>query len=587
VWRVGGHPELGGSISQKLLVLMLALLLASTYLPFTVGQSMRVYGVVKDTDGNPIRGMTVTVYDGSGSVAASTQTLVGGDFSVSLDRGTYRAQLEKRGYESKSVSFSVTRDQGVMNLGETVLDYSLKVSITQTYLRVSCLSEVSTPISLSNKGSEDEPVSISVEAPDGWDAGVYSGEAEVKGLTLSPGEVQTLDLRIFVPYKSSGLHNLTIRAFGWTIQGVEVSLYVDKVDPQIISSRYPTAQATLGSTVLFDLTIKNPLAKRFTGLISVELPDGWSGSAVREDGGGLYGVSLDPGESVKATVRLDVPTDEPPGDYEIKIIARSEDLESSLLLHVIVVMGVPNPRLRTDTPYIDAYAGGTANYLISVENTGSSGGIVGINMTGLPVGYNWVIKDASGNVLSKLYLKAGESKQLSAVISVPPLAEPDIVSFTLEASVGEAVDRLNLGLGILGWYNVAYVTQNFYSESVAGATTVFTVVVKNTGYSSLSNARLEVSTVPSKFTVEVNPSVVLLLKPQESATFSLTITTNADITAGDYYITLSVKADQSQVPDRSLHVYVKQSGEVVYVGAGIGIVLAVALFLIYRKYGRR
>jgi len=585
--RSHGYHEPGRSPLSTLIGFVLALWLLSCILPSAVGQLAGVYGRVKDINGNPLSGVIVTVYDTSGSLVARTQTLLGGDFSVSLDRGTYRVLMEKKGYESKSITLSVTRVYAVIDLGDFTLDYGLKLSVTQTYLRVNCLSEVSIPATIRNSGPQDEPVRLSVDAPEGWDVGTYSGLAEVKELTLTPTEVQSFDLRVQVPYDSSGLYNLTVRASGWTVQQRTISIYVDKIDPQVVTSKYPIARATPSSTLTFELTIKNILTRRFTGLVFVELPTEWTGSVVREDGSVLFGLSLEPGDLVRAILKLDVPGTASPGDYVVIVFVKTPDFESSLRLNVTVVTGMPRLRLRTDTPYIDAYAGRAAEYLIVIENTGDSDGIVNIDLEGLPAGYSWVIKDASGSVVSKLYLKAGESKQLRIAVTVPPLAEPDIKSFALEVEAGGAIDRLNLGLGILGWYSIAYVTQNFYAESFAGTSTTFQITVRNTGYSSLTNVRLEAADIPDKFEVRVDPNVVLLLNPQDTATFSLTIITDADISAGDYYVTLNLTMDQSQIPVRNLHVYVKQRGEVVYIGAGIAITVVAALFLIYRRYGRR
>jgi uncharacterized membrane protein len=592
-----GSPGLRKVGSRRLLGLVLALLFLSCVPPFVYGQpgggsstgssSARVYGVVMDVSASPLNAVTVTIYDSSGSYVTKTQTLLGGDFSVSLSSGSYRLELGKRGYEDKSVAFTVSKASSTVDLGDITLNYGLEISTTLTYLRVNCFSEVSIPMTVGNIGLQDEPVQLSIQAPAGWTAGVYSGENEVLNMTLGSGETQSLVLDVIIPYNSSGFYTVSVTASGWTIQECEVSFYVDKTNPEILTSTYPISQATPGSAVSFDLTIKNVLSKRFTGLVSVVLPVGWTGSVTAEDGSALYGISLDSGESLSAKVEADIPADEAPGDNEIVVLVKSADFESSLQLGVIVVSGAPQPKLSTDTPYVDAYAGRTASYSIAVKNAGNAEGIVGINVTGLPTGYSWSIKDSAGNELTKLYLKPSDSKTLSLTISVPPLAEPDIKSFSLEASVGEAVSRLNLGLGILGYYSISYVTTNFYLESTAGASGVFQVVVKNTGYSSLSNVELGVSDVPSQFDAAVEPSAVLLLNPQETATFSLTVTTNADINAGDYYITLNVTADQSEISARSLHVYVKQSGEVAYIGAGIAIALAAALYFIYRRYGRR
>ncbi len=282
-----------------------------------------------------------------------------------------------------------------------------------------------------------------------------------------------------------------------------------------------------------------------------------------------------------------MPLDTASGSYKVIVLFKTNDFDSTFPLTVMVVKGTPRLRLRTDMPYVDAYAGGTSNYPIEVENTGDSDGVVSINITGLPSGYNWMVKDFSGSVVSKIYVKAGEAKKLNVIVSIPPLAEPDVLSIVVEANTDGSVGRLNLGLGILGWYSVTYVTQNFYCETTAGETMVFQVEVKNTGYSSLSNLKLEVSDVPSGFTIKVDPSLVSLLKPQENVVFSLTVTSDADISAGDYYATLSLKADQSQAATRSLHIYVKQRGEVVLIGALIVVIMVGAMLLIYRRYGRR
>jgi len=588
-----GHLSMRRANLSTALLLALAISLSCSLL-ISPGGSVSTestgaaYGWVKDVNGNPIRGVSVIVCDSHGSVVSRTQTVSGGDFGISLiDQGTYTVQLSKRGYQTRTLSVTIGRTYALVDLGEIILEYSLQLSIAETYLRVNCLSGISIPVTIGNEGSEDETVVISVEAPEGWDAGIYSGSAEIIQLTMGPGYSKTLSLEVWVPYDSSGLYDLTVTAAGWTTQQCCVSVYVNKVDPQVLSSKYPFARTTPSSTVVFDLTISNMLTRRFTSLVLVECPIGWAADVTRQDGSDLYGLSLEPGDVVQAELDLIVPGTAAPGTYQVVVSVKASGFESSVILNVTVVTGEPEPRLQTDTPYIDVYAGHTAEYLVTVGNVGDSDGILNISLQGLPAGYNWVAKDSSGSVISKLYLKAGESKQLKIGVTVPPLAEPDVKSLALQVGVGDAVDRLNLSLGILGWYSIAYVTQDFYVESLAGRTTTFQISVQNKGYSSLTSATLGISDVPDGFSVKVDPAVVLLLSPQESATYTLTITTDASITAGDYYVTLSLTADQAQVPVRSLHVYVKQSGEIVYIGAGIVVVVAAALFLIYRRYGRR
>lgn len=555
---------------------------------------INVYGTIVDSNSNPIWSVSVSIYDSYGSLVTQTQTSSVGSFMVTLNPGAYRAQFDKVGYEYKSITFNVP-STGPVNLGTITLGYSLSLSIALSYLKVNCLSEVNIPITISEKGSRNELVNLSVEVPEGWSAGIYLGQTEVMGLTLTPNQVQSLNLNLQIPYNSSGLYNVTIIASGWTMQKETISVYVYNVDPQLLTSTYSTIKAMPSSTVNFDLIISNKLSERFSGILTLELPSGWIGSVISNvDGSNLYGISLDPGSFIKATATLQVPGNITSGDYIVTVILRgtSPYFISKLQIHVDVVQGIPVVKLYTDTPYLDAYAGQAVSFPVDVKNVGDANGIASINLKGLPPGYSWMAKDSSGNVLSKLYLKAGEDKNLKIVVSIPPLAEPSVLSFTLETNTSNSYDNLTLSIGILGSYSINYVTQSFYVESTAGSTTTFQVEVQNTGYSSLTNVKINLADIPSNFDVQVSPNLVLLLKPQDTATFTITITTTADVSAGDYYITLGLTADQLTADQtsslvRALHVYVKQSGLAVYVGVGIVLVVLAALFIVYRKYGRR
>ncbi|MGQ9478842.1 MAG: NEW3 domain-containing protein, partial [Thermoproteota archaeon] len=543
-----------------------------------------IVGVVKDICGNPLGYVDVIIYDSSGYYIGRTRTLLGGDFSVYLSAGSYKLKFEKTGYESKTLSISVSNS---MNIGEIILDYALSLSISQVYLKVEESSDVSIPISIENKGSEKETMFFSVSVPDGWSADLYSGSVGVSALILDPGNAQSLTLKIYVPYGVRGLYNVTVKASGSTIQSVNVTLLVEKSDAQILTAMYPITQATPGSEVVFDFTVRNILTHGFTGILSLKLPSGWSGNIVKSDGSILYGVSLEPGASVNARLKLSIPLNEAPEKYETVLFLKTQTFEAELPFSIIITKGMPRIKLWTDTPYVDAYAGSVATFSIQVENIGDSNGMVDISVLDLPEGYSWAIRDLSGNALSKLYLKAGESKGLNVVVNIPPLAEPDVKLVRVQANAENSSDQLNLELGILGKYGLSYVTQSFYCETTAGDLAVFTLEVKNTGYSPLSNLAIEVTDIPNGFSINIDPNIVLLLKPQESSTFSITITTDADLSAGDYYLTLNLKADQVQASTRSLHVYVKQRGEVMLIGIIILVIMASALLLLYRRYGRR
>lgn len=561
------------------------LLLSSTLAILFVKGEITITGRIIDINGNPVGGVRVEAYSGQ-SLVEKTHTSANGYFSISLASGAYELILEKEGYEARSITIS-PQSVGHRDLGNIILDYSLKFSVSRLKIRVKSMSEVGIQVTLRNKGSKDELVNIEVDAPRGWEAGIYSDSTQVWRLKLFPGETQSLTLVLRIPFNASGEYLIKTRAIGSIVQEEEISVQVDKEEPQIFVANQLSVQGLCGSSVNFELVIKNPLKKRLTSQISISAPEGWEASVSREDGKRLYDFSLDPGEYLRAVLKVSIPEHAQPGRYEVKIQASSQEFPSLQSFYIMVARGIFNPKVYTETPYVEAYAGSSASFPIDVENTGSSDGIISINVTQLPVGYSWKLSDPSGNILSKVYLKPNEKKKLNLVIDVPPLEEPRTIPFLLEAYTAEYSSRLSLTLGILGFYSMSYETRSFYIETTAGSESSFLIEVKNNGYSALTNVKPVLTSLPEKFKVEYTPELVPLLKPQERAVFTLKIKTDADVNAGDYFVSFKVKSDQYSLPERDIRIFIKQRIEMLVIGILIIVALLILLYMVRRRYGRR
>jgi len=298
---------------------------------------------------------------------------------------------------------------------------------------------------------------------------------------------------------------------------------------------------------------------------------------------------LDSGAFTQATLMLSVPREASPGTYPITLTLRGVDpyFIEKLTINVTVASSTPALRLTTPTPFVNTYAGKTAQYQLSLSNLGDSDCVASVAVSGLPQGYTWALKDAQGNVVSQVYLPAGGSLNLYLAVSVPPLAEPGAVSFQVSVTAGSTGDSLGLSLGILGSYKLSYVTQNFYVEMLPGSTSTFQVTVRNDGYSSLTNVKLSVASAPSGFTASVSPQNVLLLKPGNTTTFTVSVTADPTVDAGDYYISLVLSADQVDAQSRDLHVFVKPPSTPAYYTVLAAALLLAGVVLAFRKFGRR
>lgn len=575
------------------LLVVLASALTSLSQPSTSAEaqgSVGVMGYVVSRDGKPVAGVEVIVYDSNNVVVASTSTSADGFFTVPLMPGTYTLKLSKQGYVEKSIAFTVSKTTYyTANLGTIVLDYALSVSLPITALQLSALGTATVPVTVSNKGPATENLTIELSGNCSLDVKLYSGSAPVNSLSLGPGETVSLTLKVKAPYMQPAVCSIFAMFSGSTTQVRNLLVSVVQQPLGLLSSQLEALKAAPGSVLQIPLKISNPLSDPVRAALEISTPPGW-GAVVKDATGTIIAqLRLDSGAFTQATLMLSVPREASPGTYPITLTLRGVNpyFIEKLTINVTVASSTPALRLTTPTPFVNTYAGKTAQYQLSLSNLGDSDCVASVAVSGLPQGYTWALKDAQGNVVSQVYLPAGGSLNLYLAVSVPPLAEPGAVSFQVSVTAGSTGDSLGLSLGILGSYKLSYVTQNFYVEMLPGSTSTFQVTVRNDGYSSLTNVKLSVASAPSGFTASVSPQNVLLLKPGNTTTFTVSVTADPTVDAGDYYISLVLSADQVDAQSRDLHVFVKPPSTPAYYAVLAAALLLAGVVLAFRKFGRR
>ena len=572
-----------------LLLLLLAPVAGLSQPAPAVGQSVGVGGTVLNREGSPVEGASVVVYDTNNAVVGSTVTGPSGRFLIPLTTGTYVLKLSKPGYVEKTLQFAVGKGSFYTELGTIVLDYSVAISLPFASLSLPVLGVATLPATLFNRGSSPESIALEVESNCSLSVGFYSGGVQVNSLLLNPGDSQSLTLRVKAPYMQNATCLVRLRFTGNVAQERKLLVNVVNQPLSLISAQLTSIRVAPGAVLQLPVRLSNKLSDAFRARIALELPSGWSGVVKDAAGNVVDEICLGPGEGLQAYLMLSVPRSAEAGTHAVVLRLEGVDpyFVDSLKLSVEVAAGAPVLRLSTATPHVDAYAGKSAKYQVTIANLGDADCLAALNVTGLPQGYRWTVTDAQGNTLSQVYLPAGGSAALALSVSVPPLAEPTAISFKLTASAGSSVDEMPLSLGVLGRYELSFVTQNFYLEIAPGSSGAFELQLRNTGYSSLTNVAVTPASVPSGFTVNVDPPSVLLLKPGDTATFTVTVSAEATVDTGDYYVTLVVKADQVDPTSRNLHVYVRAtSGAAYYMLALVAILIAAAI-LFYRRFGRR
>jgi uncharacterized membrane protein len=548
-----------------------------------------VNGYVIDPSGNPVSGAVITILDSNNAVVAVACTGANGFFQIPLLSGTYTLRVSKSGYAEKSVQFTIGKTSYTIFLGNITLEYSVQYSLPVRNVTIPALSYVYLPFTITNKGSRTEEVDLSAMADCGLTVDFVQGSMYVTKASINPGDSISLQLRIWAPYQQAS--KCRVNVFLNTTIPRTITIYVRVMNGSlgILSSQTTSVTASPGAVITIPVRISNTISKMFTADLQLSLPTEWTASIVDPSGNAVASIQLDPGQSLQLVLKVSIPKEALQGTYPVllKIVGRDPYFAESLAFQVQVVTGTPLISLSFNAPHVDAYAGSTAKFPFTLSNTGTADCLASFNLSGLPSGYKWQITDNQGNVLSQVYVKPGSAASLVLAVTIPPAVEPTTIPLILTTSCGPSTDKAQLSLGVMGTYKLSFVTQNFYLEMVPGTTQTFQVQVQNTGYSSLTNLNLAFTSVPSGFTVNVDPVNVLVLKPGETTTFTVTLTTTGDINTGDYYLAFIVNADQLPQTSRDLHVFVKPQQSILYLAAVIVVVVVIALYFAYRRFGRR
>ncbi|MCS7365494.1 MAG: NEW3 domain-containing protein, partial [archaeon GB-1867-035] len=123
--------------------------------------------------------------------------------------------------------------------------------------------------------------------------------------------------------------------------------------------------------------------------------------------------------------------------------------------------------------------------------------------------------------------------------------------------------------------------------AVAGESLKLTVEVSNYGTLNVTDVYLEVKVPSIDWDYVVKPSKISVIKPGESANFTLTLTLSSIIIPEDYMIDLAAHSKQASSNSLNLRVTVTKPTEWGYLIVGGVVVLVVLLFVFFRLKGRR
>ncbi len=355
-----------------------------------------------------------------------------------------------------------------------------------------------------------------------------------------------------------------------------------------LSTPYPAQTVRAGERVTLTLTVKNfGLPPQAVSLRVAEAARGWKATIL---GGGrpVTAVFVEPDQEATVTLQLDPPAGAGTGTFRFLVTAQGETATARLPLALTIGQVLPpHLGLTAELPVLRGPATSSFRYRLTLKNDSDRDLLVNLEARA-PKGFQVTFTPAfASQQVTSLPVKAGESKDLDAEVSLPRETAAGRYDFVVTAAAGEARAEVKLGLEVTGRADLSLSAPDgrLSGRAVANRATPFKLVVKNQGGAAARDVELS-ATEPTGWEVKFEPQRIDELPPNQEREVTATIKPAARAVAGDYMVNLRASAGEaSSSVDFRVTVYRSTMWGLVgilLVAVALGVVsLAVS------RYGRR
>jgi uncharacterized membrane protein len=119
----------------------------------------------------------------------------------------------------------------------------------------------------------------------------------------------------------------------------------------------------------------------------------------------------------------------------------------------------------------------------------------------------------------------------------------------------------------------------------AGAPAVLNLVIENAGTAPITDLTLS-SSPPANWTVTFSPETIEEIAPNSIGTATATITSPSDALAGDFLITIRAASENAN-DSIEIRTTVETSPLGYLIGIAVLVAVAIGLFVVFQRYGRR
>ena len=356
-----------------------------------------------------------------------------------------------------------------------------------------------------------------------------------------------------------------------------------------LSTKYPSMVIKAGDSLTFDLDIDNQSGVSQDVALSIEeIPEGWEGSFSASS----KQVSIVHVKNEEANTdvdfAVDVPLETADGEYEIALSAKGQGFSDEMILNLTVSaeqMGessfeVEYPSQEGDADTDFSFAATLINNTLSNQSYSfSSNAPSGWDVSFMP----------SGESTKVAALEVEARKSQGVDISVTPPANIEAGTYEINLTAASADEKLSLDLEIVitGSYDVSLSTPSgrLSFDAYANQEAAVQLSITNNGNTELTNVNLT-SSAPSGWNVRFANETIELIEAGATIETTAYVTPGEEAMSGDYVTSITVKnSDANDSAD--FRVTVKTETKWGVTGIAVILILAAAIVIIMRKYGRR
>lgn len=261
----------------------------------------------------------------------------------------------------------------------TYAEREIELASTFPYVSAELGRTIYYPLSIKNKGENDETLDLTGVVPEGWKIYFISeAQMEVLSVYLTAGQSESLTVKVVQPEDVVvGEYLLSVQAVSEDselVDTLDLGLNVREVtsDVEVIST-YTDVTFEAGEEFKYPITIWNKGDNEVLFLVAVlSVPDKWDAVFTSEDTEVSSFLVL-AGESMNLELKVDPPSIVDTGSYPIEILVESDDGVISEVIELRAsVVGSYKLNMELSTLYETINIGASETITVEVSNGGQS-----------------------------------------------------------------------------------------------------------------------------------------------------------------------------------------------------------------------